>query len=79
MGVIVRGAVAQGESFRGNCLGEKFQGVIALGGFHRGTFPGTIVQGDLWAIVWRVKVREVIVLGRVSWGGNCPGSSCPWR
>ena len=35
LGAIFQGAVAQGKSFRGNCLGRKIPGVIVLGGFHR--------------------------------------------
>ena len=39
MGVVVRGAFAQVESFRGNCFGGK----IVLGYFFGGNCPGGVV------------------------------------
>ena len=64
MGMIVREAVAKGESFRGNCLGggqNSGGGVIVLGGFHwgGGKSPGGNCPGG---ISWEAVVRE----------GSCP-------
>ena len=47
MGVIFGEAVAQGESFRDNCLGAKFWGVIVLGDFIGTNCPGRSCPGGI--------------------------------
>ena len=48
MGVIVRGAVAEGESFRDNCLrGKILEGNCLNGDFIGGNCPRRIIQGQL--------------------------------
>ena len=63
MGVIVRGTVAEGELFRGNCQGgqkSKVRGLIVLGGFYRGQlFWGELSKGNGLGIK---------VLRGISWG-----------
>ena len=70
MGVIVRGTVAQGESFRGNCLGGKFRGAIVLRDFIGGNFLGGNYSG---AIVWGGESPEGNCPGGNFMGGSCPG------
>ena len=64
MGVIVRGTVAQGELFRGNCQGggqkSKVRGLIVVGGFYRGQLSG----GELS----KGNGLGIKVLRGISWG-----------
>ena len=64
MGVIFRGAVAQGESFRGNCLGSKIPWDNCPGGISY----GVIVRGGNYsgAIVWGAKIWGLILLSGIS-------------
>ena len=62
MGKIVRGAVDQGESFRGNCLGGKIPGVIVQAG---------IIQGQL---SWGQKSGENF-MGVNCPDSSCPGGN----
>ena len=55
MGVIVRGAVAQRESFRVDCLGGKIPGGNCLGGISSGVIVrGGVVLGGIiqWQLSW---------------------------
>ena len=69
MGVTVRGAVAQGESFRGTCLGGKIPGDNCPGWISYGVIVrGRIIQQQLSG--GNCPVGSFM-------GDNCPGGSCP--